>query len=137
MACKCMNRSCASYKKYKSIRKNSFFNDFDCDLRFIFKEFIMYAAMMPIFSIKNYLRRGRRIIERIIKCLVNFILEPDYSDNKLGGVGRFVQIDETMLSYKCKSHRGRSSTNRTDTLCIVEVINGISMVFGKLIPDKT
>ncbi|KAG0438093.1 hypothetical protein DMUE_3309 [Dictyocoela muelleri] len=42
-----------------------------------------------------------------------------------------------MRNYKCKSHRGRSSTNRTDALCIVEVINGISRGFAKVISDKT
>ncbi|KAG0418154.1 hypothetical protein DMUE_6406 [Dictyocoela muelleri] len=41
-----------------------------------------------------------------------------------------------MLNYKCKSHRGRSSTNRTDALCIIEYGSGIVRAFAKTIPDK-
>ncbi|MGL5706893.1 MAG: transposase, partial [Aeromonas sp.] len=61
---------------------------------------------------------------------------PDFSNNKLGGPGRIVQIDETMLNFKCKSHRGRSPNNRTDALCVVEVSSGIQRVFATIIPDK-
>jgi hypothetical protein len=32
----------------------------------------------------------------------------DFKNNKLGNGGKLVQVDETMLNYKCKSHRGRS-----------------------------
>ncbi|KAG0436310.1 hypothetical protein DMUE_4286 [Dictyocoela muelleri] len=109
----CMNKSCISYKKYKSIHTNSFFKDSDCDQRLIIKVIIMYAARMPIFSIKNYLRRYIRVIERIFQRLADVITGPDYSDNKLGRFGQIVQIDETLLNYKCKSHRGRSSSNLT------------------------
>ncbi|KAM0678689.1 hypothetical protein BDAP_000799 [Binucleata daphniae] len=41
-----------------------------------------------------------------------------------------------MLNYKCKSHKGRSADNKTDTLTIVEIGNGIEMCFAKIIPDK-
>ncbi|MGL5707435.1 MAG: transposase [Aeromonas sp.] len=61
---------------------------------------------------------------------------PDFGINKLGGPGKVVQIDETMLNFKCKSHRGRSPKNRTDALCIVEVSSGIQRVFATIIPDK-
>ena len=42
------------------------------------------------------------------------------------------------MNLKCKSHRGFSSLNRTDTLCIVEIdIEGyISRAFMKMISDK-
>ncbi|KAG0424824.1 hypothetical protein DMUE_6073, partial [Dictyocoela muelleri] len=47
-----------------------------------------------------------------------------------------VQIDETMMNYKCKSHRGRSPYNETETLCIVEVGHNITRVFATVIPNK-
>ncbi|KCZ79109.1 hypothetical protein H312_03508, partial [Anncaliia algerae PRA339] len=47
-----------------------------------------------------------------------------------------VQIDETMLNYKCKSHRGRSPQNKTDALCIVEVGNQITRAFATIIENK-
>ena len=59
---------------------------------------------------------------------------------KLGGLGKIVNVDETMLNYKCKSHRGRSTLNRTDALCIVEcdVVTGhIDKVWAQVIPNKS
>ena len=49
-----------------------------------------------------------------------------------------VQIDEKMLNLKCESHRGRSSSIRTDALCIIEVDSAdhISGSFAVVIPDK-
>ena len=61
-----------------------------------------------------------RTIDSIIAKLLELIPKPDFSERKLGGPGKNVQIDETMLNYKCKSHRGRSPTNKTDALCIIE-----------------
>jgi hypothetical protein len=61
----------------------------------------------------------------------------DFRTNKLGGIGKLVQIDKTMLNYKCKSHRGRSATNRTDSLCIVEIEGyEITRAFAQVIPNK-
>ncbi|KAM0686472.1 hypothetical protein COBT_002304, partial [Conglomerata obtusa] len=66
----------------------------------------------------------------VIDKMVTKIPPIEFSDNKLGGPGFIVQIDETMMNYKCKSHRGRSPTNRTDALCMVEVLNGIERVYA-------
>jgi hypothetical protein len=49
------------------------------------------------------------------------IPKPDFNNDKLCGPVCTVQVDETILNYKCKSHRGRSHENMTDALCIVEV----------------
>ncbi|KAM0684905.1 hypothetical protein COBT_003886, partial [Conglomerata obtusa] len=46
------------------------------------------------------------------------------------------QIDETMLNYKAKSHRGRSSHDKTDKPCITEVDGKIARVFATIISDK-
>ena len=42
-----------------------------------------------------------------------------------------------MLNYKCKSHRGRSPANRTDSSTIIELENHITRAFAVVIPDKT
>ncbi|KCZ78483.1 hypothetical protein H311_00483, partial [Anncaliia algerae PRA109] len=47
-----------------------------------------------------------------------------------------VQVDETMLNFKCKGHRGHSPENRTDALVIVECTIKIDRVFAKVIPNK-
>jgi hypothetical protein len=62
---------------------------------------------------------------------------PDFSNNKLGGPGVLVEIDETMLNYKCKSHRGRSTENKLDALVIAEVFNSsVTRVFATVIENK-
>lgn len=68
--------------------------------------------------------------------LKGLIKSPDFVNDKMGGLDVIVQVDETMLNYKCKSHRGRSPDNRTDALCIVEVKNGITRAFACTIPNK-
>lgn len=60
----------------------------------------------------------------------------DFSVDKLGGPGLIVEVDETMLNFKCKSHRGRTANNRTDALCIVETNVGRKRVFACIIQDK-
>ncbi|KCZ81931.1 hypothetical protein H312_00692, partial [Anncaliia algerae PRA339] len=42
----------------------------------------------------------------------------------------------TMLNYKCKSRRGGSLHNRTDSLCIVEYKERIVRAFACVIPNK-
>ncbi|KAG0438993.1 hypothetical protein DMUE_2737 [Dictyocoela muelleri] len=137
MAWRCMNRNCKSYKKYVSVRINSFFDTLTADLRFILKIIIKYAAKIPLHNIKDYYKCDPRAIERNIKKLCSIIPEPYFNDNKLGGVGRIVQIDETLLNLKSKSHRGRSASNKSDALCIVEVANKITLVYATIIPDKS
>ncbi|KAM0686314.1 hypothetical protein COBT_002467 [Conglomerata obtusa] len=56
----------------------------------------------------------------IIDKVVTKIPSIDFSNNKLGGPRFIVQINETMMNHKCKSHRGLSPTNRTDALCMVD-----------------
>ena len=63
---------------------------------------------------------------------------PNFNFNKFGGGGLIVQVDETMMNYKCKSHRGRSPLNRTDSLCMVEIRGGkILRCLALVIPDKS
>lgn len=63
--------------------------------------------------------------------LIAYIPECDFRHNKLVGEGTIVQIDGTVLNYKCKSHHGQSSTNQSDVLCIIEYIYRIHRVFAR------
>ncbi|KCZ77811.1 hypothetical protein H311_01172, partial [Anncaliia algerae PRA109] len=42
-----------------------------------------------------------------------------FTSNILAGPFKIIQIDETMLNFKVKSHRERSPHNKSDALCIV------------------
>ncbi|KCZ79966.1 hypothetical protein H312_02635, partial [Anncaliia algerae PRA339] len=118
---RCMTRTCIKYKIYYSIRKNSFFENIKLTLKQILSILLKYSCKIQRFQIILSMDNSPKTIARIISKLVSIMPATDFSSNKLGGPGLIVQIDETMLNYKCKSHRGRSSTNKTDSLCIVEV----------------
>ncbi|KAG0430428.1 hypothetical protein DMUE_5661 [Dictyocoela muelleri] len=133
---RCMNKTCINYKKYFSIRKNSFFEDLNIPIRQIFKIVLCYISRMPRYSITNYFNYDRKTVEKIINKIVNRIPDPDFSSNKMGGIGKIIQVDETMLNYKVKSHRGRAPENKTDALCIIEYENEIKRVFACVIDNK-
>lgn len=136
-AWRCMTRTCTAYKTCKSVRSCSFFDGFRVDLKIIIRIISKYCSRQPLYSIKNAIDGvSKCVVEKVIAKLVSYMPEPDFSENKLGGPGKIVQIDETMLNFKCKSHRGRSSSNRTDSLCIVEVSERITKAFAVVIPDK-
>ena len=134
-AWRCMQRDCSSYKKYFSIRLNSFFDGFRIPIKKILMIILCYSVRQSLHSIKRLLDYDKKTIEMILTKL-KLKMATDFSNDKLGGPGKIVQIDETMLNYKCKSHRGRSPTNRTDSLCIVECMNGIQRAYAQVIPNK-
>lgn len=137
-AWRCMNSLCTAYKNYVSLRKMSFFEEFKTPLLTILKIIIKYSTKTTRAAIINHFGNEKKLlVNKIIKKLVNEMPFPDFSLNKLGGPGKIVQIDETMLNFKCKSHRGRSAENKTDALCIVELEGNITRAFACVIPDKT
>ncbi|KAG0439781.1 hypothetical protein DMUE_2192 [Dictyocoela muelleri] len=102
----------------------------------VFQIILFYVASIPRFGMINYINLGRSTILRILNKIVDRIPDPDFSSNKFGGDGKIVQVDETILKYKIKSHRVRALTNRTDALCIVMFENEIKRVFACIIPYK-
>lgn len=66
-----------------------------------------------------------KISYSVYRKIINSIILRIKSDSirypmKFGGVGTLIQIDETLLNFKCKSRRGRSSKNKSDALYIIE-----------------
>lgn len=135
-AWRCMCLSCNKYKLYSSIRENSFFSSFTSDLRLIFRIILKYIQKIPRHIIFNSSTLCKNNIKKIICKIVDLIPFTSFENDKLGGPLRIVQVDETMLNYKAKSHRGRSPRNKTDALCIVEISNGITRAFATTIPNK-
>jgi hypothetical protein len=130
------NTHCLNYKKYFSIRKGSFFEGFDVNLRDIVRIIIKFAIRSESFVINGGIDYDQKTVLKVINKLVEWLPIADYRDDKLGGPRFVVQIDETILNYKCKSRRGRFSSNKTDALCIVEVRNSIQKAFECIIPNK-
>ncbi|KAG0437724.1 hypothetical protein DMUE_3528 [Dictyocoela muelleri] len=135
-AWRCLNKNCINYKKYISIRVNSFFENLNLPLKEIFKIVLCYIARMPRYSIINFFNFSKKTILKTIDKIIDRIPDPDFSSDKMGGAGKIVQVDETMLNYKAKSHRGRSPSNKTDAICIIEFENNIKRVFATVIENK-
>lgn len=72
---------------------------------------------MPRYSIIIASLISQGTVWKILNKLVGLMPDTNFLENKLGGPGFVVQIDETMLNYKCKSHRGRNPKNETGALC--------------------
>ncbi len=135
---RCMQSSCDSYKKYVSVRTGIFFENFSKDLRVLFRILLKFSRKETKKTICSSISSAsNKLVERFLLALNAKIPETDFSDRKLGGPGKIVQIDETILNFKCKNYRGQSAGNRTDAISIVEVGDqGIERVFAKVIPDK-
>ncbi|KAG0435623.1 hypothetical protein DMUE_4634 [Dictyocoela muelleri] len=80
--------------------------------------------------------RYKMTIRRVIEKFYPLIPEMNIENDKFSGPGFIIQIDETMLNNKYKSHRVRSSRNRTDALCIVECRSDINRAYACIIPNK-
>lgn len=135
-AWRCMTPKCKNYKKYFSVREYSLFENINVKLIDILRIIIKYSCWTSISIIERSMNISNKTIRKIINKIIELIENPDFQDNKLGGPGYIVQVDETMLNYKCKSHRGRSPNNKTNAICIIEFKDEIRRVFAKVIQDK-
>lgn len=128
---------CATYQGRISIRQDSFFEGFGCKLNLIMRVVLRWCGKQPRFSIIETLAISEPTLRKILNNLILRMKNENLNLNKFGGSGCIVQIDETMLNFKCKSHRGRSTNNKTDAICITEVRDGhISKVWAQTIPNK-
>ena len=124
-------------KKYYSIFRNSFFENMNIDVRIVLGIIAKYSAKIPRNIIEATMGVLKKTVIRIIDMIIDLMPVPNFNRNKLSGPGKIVQIDETMLNFKSKSHRGRSPANKTDALCIIEFSNSIERVFATCIENKS
>lgn len=137
-AWRCSKPGCINYTKRVSVRVDSHFSSFGISMKTLLKVLLRYSAGQQQSLIVSTIKISNPTYKKLISKVVKLMDENNKQQLKLGGPGKVVQIDETMMNYKCKSHRGRSALNRTDALCIVEVENNkISKVWAQVIEDKT
>ena len=135
-AWRCMNNHRISYKKYFSLRENSFFDSINIPLSVTMRIIIKYSTSQPRYSIILTNIMQRNSILRVLIKLISLICLPDFSNNKLCEPGFAVQLYEIMMNFKYKSHRGRAASSTTDAYCIIKFRNGICRSFSTCIPDK-
>lgn len=136
---RCYNNSCIKRYKRHSILKNSFFENFKHELRTYLRCICRFAGKQPSYSILKTLSLSRPSLRKLKNKILDLMVIENKKLRKLGGLGKIVHVDETMLNFKCKSHRGRSPLNYTNALCIVEcdeITGCILKVWAKTIPNK-
>ncbi|KAG0436669.1 hypothetical protein DMUE_4109 [Dictyocoela muelleri] len=96
----------------------------------------LFSTDVPQHSIGKTLGINIITIKKVKVAFLNKIGRFDFKDKKLGGVNKEVQVDETSLNLEVKSHKGRSATNKTDAICIIELKEKIKRAYACVIPNK-
>ncbi|KAG0438300.1 hypothetical protein DMUE_3180 [Dictyocoela muelleri] len=102
LAWRCMNKGCSRYKSYTYVRKGSFFDGLYIDMGLVLRIVIRYFSKSPVHSIIEFFGIGTTV-KKVISKLNALISLPDFQNNKLGGPGFIVQIDETMIIIPVKA----------------------------------
>ncbi|KCZ78652.1 hypothetical protein H311_00312 [Anncaliia algerae PRA109] len=95
---RCCNSHYKLYKKRTSLRINSFFQSFRTNIKSILKILMRYSVKKQLFIIDSYMNCDYSVTMKVIKNLREKIPFQDFSDDKMGRNGTFVQVDETMLN---------------------------------------
>lgn len=138
VAWRCLNVSCGEYKKYKSIRKGSFFEKFKLPLNILLNVMWKWLNDHTQISIQNELSLGNNFLNCFFgelrkKC------ENYFSINhvQLGGNGIICQVDESLFRHKPKYHRGRATNNELWVFGIADCSYKPSRVYLQLVENRT
>lgn len=135
---RCYNKLCLKYGQWVSIRVGSFFANFSLDLQEILKAIYFWSTSSLQSDILKHVDINKNVLTKL-KSLLIAEIRNYYSRNPiiLGGPGKIVQIDETMLNHKIKAHRGRGPKHQCWALCIVDCSFKPSKGFATIIKDKS
>ena len=95
---RCHSLGCTSSKLYASICSGSFFEGFSVPIRRILEIMLKYSVRQSVQSIARNLDISRLTLDKIIDSFLSRIPAPDFSEDKLKGKGKIVQVDETLLN---------------------------------------
>lgn len=106
-AFRCCNSSCTKFQNYRSIRSNSFLENFKISLSDFIYVVYLYSRENTRDNINDITGISLSIIYKIIKKIRirienYFILNPII----LGGSNVIIQIDESKFNFNVKNHRG-------------------------------
>lgn len=132
----CLVSSCLAYKKKVSLRHGGFFEGFRLPLKLILRVLYRWSVNQSQESIVSSLNIIGRTYKKIILKFLDYVERHGNQDEKMGGPGKIVQVDETALNHGVKAHRGRAPTNKTDALCIIEYDTKITKAYACVIGDK-
>lgn len=138
VAWRCMTRPCINYKKYVSIRNNSFFENYSSSLNHLFSIIWKWGLEISQSNIMKEIPVARRLIVEIFKklrnCCGKFLVQ---NPLKLGGRGLICQIDESLFRYKPKYHRGRATEHELWVFGIVDTTFRPSRGYMQVVEDRS
>lgn len=134
---RCCNYACIKYQTTRSIRCESWILTIKITPKRLLKILLLWSIGKQQVDILNlvevskntYLKLRNFILKAIKKY---YFLNPI----RLGGPGIGIQVDETMLNYKVKSHRGRGPRTQVWALGIVDTSYNSSRVYYEIIPNR-
>lgn len=132
----CVNANCEFCNDTFSLRTGTFFEGFNLSFAYFFRILLKYAARVPQHAMLEGLDVSKPTLTKIMNRLKKRMPEKSYGETKLGTGGLLVQVDETMMNYSCKSHKGRPPENYTDSISIVEIDGGITRCYAQVIDNK-
>ena len=135
---RCMNYSCTKYQTTSSIRTGSWLQGFKICGKKVLKILLYWSNGNIQKRILEDVDVNRITLTKLRSLLINkiknhFIQNPII----LGGPGIRVHVDETMLNYKVKSHRGRSPREQVWAIGIADTSYTPSKCYFSILPDRT
>lgn len=135
---RCTTRNCSKKSNTISIRKNSFFANFNFSLKKIVEILHCFSNNENKTQIGLKMNVSSEAIQNIYKKLVlkmreHFILNPI----RLGGQGVVCQCDETLLCGKRKYNVGNVVSNQTWVFVIVDTSYKPSRGYATIVEDRT
>ncbi|KAG0417738.1 hypothetical protein DMUE_6419, partial [Dictyocoela muelleri] len=121
IAFRCYKKQCSNFQKYISIRKYSFFQDYNIELRKIMTSIYKWFSNTNQIDVQRELDISKKTVQKIYKNLrIRTKIFFEENSYRLGGEGIICQIDESMFKYKQKYFVGRSPVRNRWVFGIVD-----------------
>lgn len=134
---RCINNNCENRLSNICVRDGTWVSGFRQPLKEILKILYFISLDLPATKIVLLSNICKGTYHRY-KKVIHDKIEKHFLDSPilLGGPYTEVQVDETMISFKGKNHRGLNPVNKTWALCITDNSTTPSLGYVEIIPDK-
>jgi hypothetical protein len=118
---RCCNRTCQKFKTHRSIRANSFLEDFNIPLKKFLHFLYLYTSEVEVSKITKLVEisisQTYKLVSKLrLKINSHFEAFPIV----LGGPGIVVQIDESKFNFNVKANRGHAPVEKVWVFAMVD-----------------
>lgn len=134
----CQNIHCIHVKTCFSIKKQSIFENINITVEKFMKILIYWSQGLNQSEILKLVHISRPTLGKVrllfLKKIEEYFLK---NPIQLGGPNAIIHVDETMLTYKVKSHRGRSPRSQVWALACVDTSFSPAKGFLKIVENRS